>query len=75
MGGAGYRVSEKKRLGVGGFASATFFILSLWERIEVRALVRRPNSGDIVLISVCLSARITVRTHGEIDRVIAGITG
>jgi len=33
------------------------------------------NSGDIVLISVCLSARITVRSRDEIDRVLAAHYG
>ena len=34
-----------------------------------------PNSGDIVLISFCLSARITVRTLDAIDRVLAAHYG
>lgn len=33
------------------------------------------NSGDIVLISVCLSARIMVQTRDEIDRVLAAHYG
>jgi hypothetical protein len=45
------------------------------EAEEARTFFWGGNSGDIVLISVCLSARLTVRSREEIDRVPAAHYG